>query len=202
MPAPLPGMPRVVPPTWCDNSLQGRGELCPSLFCWQRNQGVQCLSLEGEGYSKGKMLGSCERWRQRANLGVATPRRKSNLSFFPSRIGCNLLRILTLIVYCCSQALVKRAHVASHARVGVVSEYIGRSTGFSVWGSHGREPVRFRKYEVQYLSTNGGSQLVSVSTSVNETQSWQGRLLIEMPKRNFCFECRLDYPFVTFHQML
>lgn len=94
VPALLPGMPRVVPPTWCDNSLQGRGELCPSLFCGQRNQGVQCLSLEGKGYSKGKMLGSCERWIQRANLGVATPHRKSNLSFFQGGLAV-ISRILT-----------------------------------------------------------------------------------------------------------
>lgn len=144
------------------------------IFYWQKNRVVQCLSLEGKCFSKGKMLGSCKRWRQRSRiLEFPPPCRKSNLHFFSIKIGCNLLKIKTLRVYCGSQFIVKWAYVALCNRSGVISEYIGRSTGFFVWGSHGREPVHFRKYEVQYLSTSSGSQLASVNSKVKETQSWQ-----------------------------
>jgi len=68
--------------------------------------------------------------------------------------------------------------ICSSARTKVLSEYTGRSTGFSVWGSHGRVPAHFGKYEVRYLRT---SHLASGNTNVDETQSWQGRVLTEMP---------------------
>ncbi|CAM9411546.1 unnamed protein product [Rangifer tarandus platyrhynchus] len=70
--------------------------------------------------------------------------------------------------------------ICSSAKTKVLSEYTGRSTGFSVWGSHGRDPVHFGRYEVRYLRT---SHLASENTNVNETQSWQGRVLMEMPEK-------------------
>lgn len=51
-------------------------------------------------------------------------------------------------------------------------------------------------------SANSESQVASGNNNMNEIQSWQDRLWIEILRRNFHFGYKLDQTVVALHQIL
>lgn len=133
---------------------------CPSMyFTGRKTKWCNAWALRGKASQRVKCLCPAK-GGDKGQESLSSQLLAENLisRFFSRRIGCNLLKIQTLRVYCGSQFVVKWAYVALYNRSGVIFEYIGRSTGLSVWGSHAENQSTFgsMKFNIVVLTVGLG----------------------------------------------